>query len=215
MTSIFNLKVNTRNSLGSSNSRRIRKSGQIPAIIYNKNGANSNIVVDGKIFERQYFKGNIFTTPANIELDGKALTIIAHKIELNPVTDRPDHIDFVPLNKNETAKIKTKLNFINKDKSSGLKKGGFLHIVLRKIDVLCTPDLIPDSVDVDVASLKVGDKIWSQNLKLPEGVKLFKKTKFLIASIIGRGTKDDDEDKAESAVVATEGSAVVAGTNKK
>jgi len=199
MTS-FNLKANLRTTLGSSDSRRIRKAGQVPAVIYNKGSENLNIVIDGKDFEHQYFKGNIFTTVANIELDGKKLQAVVHKIELNPVTDKPEHVDFFQFDKGATVKVKAKLNFINKDKSIGLKRGGFLHVVLRKVEILCSPDLIPETIDVDTATLRVGAKVRSQDLQLPEGVKLAQKNGFIVASIIGRGSKDDD--KAEGAEVA-------------
>ncbi len=200
MTSNFNLKANLRTTLGSSDSRRVRKAGQVPAVIYNNNGENLNIAVDGKDFEHQYFKGNILTTIADIELDGKKLQVIARKVDLNPVTDKPEHIDFAQFNKDATVKVKTRLNFINKDRSIGLKRGGFLHVVLRKLEILCNPNSIPESIDIDVAALRVGDKIRSKDLQLPEGVKLVQKNAFTVASIIGRGSKEDD--KAETAVEA-------------
>jgi large subunit ribosomal protein L25 len=193
MTPIFNLKANTRNNLGSGNSRRFRKAGQIPAVICNKKSKNLNIVIDTKEFERQYFKGNILTTITHIDLDGKTLKVIPHKIELNPVTDKPEHVDFVTFDDGQTIKTKPKLNFINKDKSIGLKRGGFLHVALREIEVLCSSDLVVNSIDVDVITLKVGDKIRSKDLQLPDGFKFVQKDGFLVASIIGRGTKDEDE----------------------
>jgi large subunit ribosomal protein L25 len=205
MTSTFNLKANLRTTLGSSDSRRIRKAGQVPAVIYNKGSENLNIVVDSRDFEHQYFKGNVFTTVAHIELNGKKLQAIARKVELNPVTDKPEHVDFVQFDKGATVKVQAKLNFINKDKSVGLKRGGFLHVVLRKIEILCNPDLIPDSIDIDTATLRVGSKIRTGDLQLPENVKLSGKPDSLVASIIGRGSKDDD--KADT---TTEGAAPAA-----
>ncbi len=202
MTS-FNLKANLRTTLGSSDSRRIRKAGQVPAVIYNKGSENLNIVIDSKDFEHQYFKGNVFTTVAHIELGGKKIQAVVHKIELNPVTDKPEHVDFVQFDKGATVKVKAKLNFINKDKSLGLKRGGFLHVVLRKVEILCSPDSIPETIDVDTAALRVGSKVRSQDLQLPKGAKLAQKNDFIVASIIGRGSKDDDKvEGAEGAAAA-------------
>jgi len=203
MTPIFSLKANPRTNLGSNDSRRVRKAGKIPAVIYNKNGENLNIVVDAKDFEYQYFKGNVLTTIVHIDLAGKNFKAISRKIELNPVTDKPEHIDFIRFNDGEAIKSKPKLNFVNKDKSIGLKRGGFLHIVLRNVEVICDSNIIPNSIDVDVAALRVGDKIRGKDLHLPDGVRLARKDDFLVASIIGRGSKDDE-------VTTVDGSAVTA-----
>ena len=216
MTPIFNLKANLRTNLGSSDSRRVRKSGQIPAVIYHKNNKNLNVVVDAKDFEYQYFRGNVLSTVAHIDLAGETFKAISRKIELNPVTDKPEHIDFVRFNDGEVIKAKSKLNFINKDKSTGLKRGGFLHIVLREIEILCDSNTIPNTIDIDASVLKVGDKIRSQNLQLPDGVKLAKKGDFLIASIIGRGTKDEEATATDgTATTPTADSKAPASADKK
>jgi len=207
MIPIFNLKANLRTNLGSSDSRRVRKAGQIPAVIYGKNGQNLNIVVDAKDFEYQYFRGNILTTIAHLDLAGEKFKAISRKIELNPVTDKPEHVDFIRFNDGETIKSKPKLNFINKDKSIGLKKGGFLHIILRNLEVLCDSNTIPNSIDVDVSVLRVGDKIRGKDLQLPDGVKLAKKDDFLVASIIGRGTKDEEVATADGTTAITSATA--------
>ena len=101
---------------------------------------------------------------------------------------------------NKLIKAQPKIKFINQDKSPGLKKGGFLHIVARKLDVLCNNEKsIPDFIEADVQPLHVGSKFRANNLTLPEGVKLLKKGNFLIASIIGRGKSDDDKSATATA----------------
>lgn len=199
MTSNFNLKADLRQSLGSADSRRIRKAGKIPAIVLGSNGQNLNIVVDAKEFEHQYFKGNVQTTKAEIELDGKKISAIAHKIELDPVSDRPIHVDFLPVEKNKQVKAHVKLKFTGQDKSPGIKRGGFLHVVARKVTVLCSADVIPDSIEVDISSAKVGIKIRNEDLKLPSGVNLANKGSGLIASMLGRASKEEEEKAATPA----------------
>jgi large subunit ribosomal protein L25 len=209
--SSFNLKAAVRADIGTTDSKRIRRAGQTPAVIYGKNGNNTNIAVETKELERQYFKGNIFTNVVELELDGKKLQTIAHKIDLHPVSDKPTHIDFVQFAKGEEVKVKTRIKFINHEKSLGLKRGGFLHTVLRKVEVVCKADEIPHEIEVDLSGLVVGDKIRSDVLTLPNGVKLAKKSSFLIASLVGRGGKAT-EDGAES-TEAGEGEAE--GENKE
>jgi large subunit ribosomal protein L25 len=189
----FILNAQKREILGKREARRIKTVGKIPAIIYSKNG-NINISVDGKEFNHEYFKGIALTSIAEIKLDGKQIKVIAHKIELDPVTDFPVHIDFMNCEESTEIRAKPKINFINQDKSPGLKRGGFLHVVLRRVEVICKDStILIDKIDVDTASMYVGQKIKSSNLKLPEGVSLAKKGDFLIASIIGRGGKSEEE----------------------
>lgn len=214
MTIGFNLKANARTKVGSAESRKIRSSGHLPAVILTKDG-NLNISIVAKDLEHQYHKGNLLTTITEIEVDGKKIKALPHKIELDPVTDRPIHVDFVEVVKDKPVKAQVKLVFANKEKSPGLKKGGFLHIVLRKIAVFCSADAIPETIEIDVGATQVGSKIRSENLKLPNGVKVADKSNFLVASIIGRGSKDDEEDKPTATTAdATAGASAPAGDAK-
>lgn len=214
MTTNFDLKADLRKNLGSSDSRRIRKSGQIPATISAKGGESIHIIVGSKDLEHEYYKGNLFTTVVNIDLDGKKIKAITRKIDLNPVTDRPAHIDFVKFEKDEKVKSKVKVEFTNKEKSPGIKKGGFLHIVLRKVELICDPNSIPTTIQVDIGALSVGSKIRSMDLKLPDGVTLAKNKNFIIASIIGRGSKADEEEAKAAAPAEGAAAAPKAGAAK-
>lgn len=196
--SSFQLKAQKREKLGSNEARRIKNSGRIPAVIFSKNG-NLNISFDAREFEIEYFKGSIQTRVVEVDLGDKKIRAIANKIELDPVSDRPIHIDFLNCDEAKAIKAHAKLSYVGQDKSPGLKKGGVLHIVARKIELVCENEkVIPEKVEVDISSLHVGNKIRSGNLKLPAGVKLAKKGNFLIASIIGRG-KSEEEGAAAAA----------------
>ncbi len=192
----FVLNAQKREILGKRESRRIKNSGKIPAIIYSKSG-NINISLDDKEFCHQYFKGGALTSVAEINLDNKKIKAVAHKIDLDPVTDHPIHIDFIICEEKKDIRFKPRLDFINQDKSSGLKKGGFLHVVLRRVEAVCKDSkFIVDKIDVDTSSMQVGHKVKASNLVLPEGVSLLKKNDFSIASIIGRGSKSEDDSTA-------------------
>ncbi len=210
MTSNFNLKAHSRNTLGSADSRRARKAGVIPAVIHTKDGSNLNITVDAKDFEHQYLKGNVLTTSVQIDLDGKKISAITHKVEVDPVTDRPIHVDFIPFEKNQKIKVQAKVKFVGQDKSPGIKRGGFLHVVLRRVSILCNSNSIPEAIEVDISSSRVGAKIRSESLKLPEGAEFAKKNNFIVASILGRGSKEDDDKAA-----AAEGGAAPAAAGAK
>ena len=196
------LKAEVREQTGSLASKKIKREGLIPAVIYSKE-KNINITLNSRDFEQQFFKGVTLTSVIDLEIGGKKTRVIAHKIDLDPVSDRPVHIDFMLCQDNKPIRAKPKIKFLNQDKSPGLKKGGFLHIVARSLEVLCEGEKsIPQFIEADVGTLHVGSKFRAENLKLPSGVKLLKKGNFLIASIIGRG-KSEEEKVVTTATTAT------------
>lgn len=206
------LKAEKRENLGSLQAKKIKRSGRIPAVIYSKDG-NINLSLNTREFEVEYFKGNSKSSVIELDLDGKKIKVIAHTIDLDPVSDRPVHVDFLICGKTG-IKAQPKLNFINKDKSIGLKRGGFLHVALRKVTVICdSQEAVPASIDVDVSSLQSGDKIRGADLNLPKGVKVASKKSFLIASIIGRAGKAEEETPEASA--STEAAPAAAEADKK
>jgi large subunit ribosomal protein L25 len=187
------LKAEVREQVGSLASKKIKRQGLIPAVIYSKD-KNINISLNSRDFEQQFFKGVTLTSVIDLEIGGKKTRVIAHKIDLDPVSDRPVHIDFMLCENNKPIRAKPKINFSNQDKSPGLKKGGFLHIVARSLEVLCEGEKsIPQFIEADVSSMHVGNKFRAENLKLPSGVTLLKKGNFLIASIIGRGKSEEEK----------------------
>lgn len=199
------IKAEKREKAGSAEARRVRAKGYIPAIIYLKDG-NVNLSVNGREFEKEYFKNNIFTSVIELDLDGKKTKVIAHKVDTDPVTDRPSHIDFLSCDKGSEVIAKPRLIFTNKDKSPGIKKGGVLHINLRRVEVKCTKE-VPQTIEVSVSGLHLGAKIRCDSLDLPQGVSLTKKSDALIASIIGRGKSDTDtpESSADGQATAVSG----------
>ncbi|MBU6338555.1 MAG: 50S ribosomal protein L25/general stress protein Ctc [Rickettsiales bacterium] len=204
------LKAEKREKLGSIASKKIKQAGKIPAVIYQA-GGNVNVAIDAREFEMEYFKGNAKTSVIELEISGKKTKVIAHKIDLDPVSDRPTHVDFLNCEESKTVKAQPKLKFINQDKSPGLKKGGFLHIVLRKVAVICdSVNNIPTVIEINVGAMQVGQKIRGKDLVLPAGVSLAKNDSFLVASIIGRASKSEEETAAAASATPAAGAAAPA-----
>lgn len=185
----ISLKAEKREQTGSAAAKKIKRSGQIPAIIYSKNG-NINISVSAHDFGREYSKGAIQTTVIELELGGKKIKAIAHKIQLDVVTDSPTHIDFFNCEETKGVISKPKLIFVNQDKSPGIKKGGFLHVVLRRAEVVSVKEVASEII-IEAGNLHIGSKVRANDVTLPEGVKFTKKGNFLIASITGRGKSEE------------------------
>ena len=160
------LKAEVREQVGSLASKKIKRQGLIPAVIYSKE-KNINISLNSRDFEHQFFKGVTLTSVIDLEIGNKKTRVIAHKIDLDPVSDRPVHIDFMLCENNKPIRAKPKINFSNQDKSPGLKKGGFLHIVARSLEVFCEGEKsIPQFIEADVGSMHVGNKFRAEKTSL-------------------------------------------------
>ncbi len=204
-------KAELREKMGSSEARRIKAKNLIPAVIYGKNTKNINISVSRKEFEYEYQKGNIKTSVISLQLGNEVIKTTIGEIEVHPVSDSAIHINFLPCVENKEILAQPAIVFENREKSPGLKKGGFLHIVLRRAKVFCADEAnIPNEIKVDVGSMHMGEKIRANNVVLPQGVRFANRDNFLIGSIIGRGKSDE-----EKAPVAAEATAAPAASAAK
>jgi large subunit ribosomal protein L25 len=210
----ISLKAEKREQIGSAAAKKIKRAGLIPAVIYSNKGENTNISVSAHDFGREYFKGNILASIIELDLNGKKTKVIAHKVELDPVSDQPVHIDFFNCSETKGVIAKPKLTFINKEKSPGIKKGGFLHVVLRKAEVTCANQNVPSEIIIEADSLHIGSKVRANDITLPEGVKFTDKSNFLIASITGRGKSDEETPAAGAAGTPAAGAAPAADAKK-
>lgn len=206
MVEFLTLNGSIRKDLGSSNTNRLRKEGYTPAVIYGTNGSdNLYISIAKKDFDKEYLKGNIETKPIELTVDGKKYQVLTYQIDIDPLTDLPRHIDFINIKDKKEVKVYVPVNFIGKEKAPGLKRGGFLNILKRKIQLYVDPMNIPASIDVYVDTMHIGSKIKINDIKLPDNVKVVDKTNFNIVTVTGRGKSTDDA--APQAAATTEAAA--------
>ena len=192
MVNFLTLNGSIRKDLGSANTNRLRKEGLIPAVIYGNKGAeNIYLSVAKKDFDKEYLKGNIQIRPIELNLDGKKYKVLTYQIDLDPITDLPRHIDFIDFEGRKEVKVYIPVNFLGREKSPGVKKGGFLNILKRKIQCYVDPMNIPSIIDVNVSTMHIGDKKKINDITLPEGIKAVDKTNFNICTITGRGKSTD------------------------
>jgi large subunit ribosomal protein L25 len=194
MSKIIKLDGNIRTEMGSSATKRLRREGRLPAVIYS-NDASKNICIDVDIraFEKEAESGGITTKIFEINTPKKTFKLVISEVDYDPISDRVRHIDFISLEGKKEVKIFAPIVFLNKDKSPGLKKGGFLNILKRKLHLLCEINSIPDVIEIDIANLRLKQAIRSLETKLPKGVSFVDKKDFMIANITGRGKKDDGD----------------------
>ncbi len=215
MVNFLTLNGSIRKDLGSANTNRLRKEGFIPAVIYGNNGEeNIYISVSKRDFDKEYLKGAIEIRPIELDVDGKKYKVLTYQIDLDPVSDLPRHIDFINIEGKKEVKVYIPVSFVGREKSPGVKKGGFLNILKRKIQFYVDPMNIPASIEAVVSSMHIGDKIKINDIKLPAGIRPVDKTNFNICSITGRG-KSTTDDVAPAAADAAAPAAAPAADAKK
>jgi large subunit ribosomal protein L25 len=199
MSNIQELKVEAREGRGKGPAYQARIKGLIPAIIYGGTTEPQTINVDARTLERHVEAGHFLTTLFNLDIAGKKTRAIPRAVQLDPVTDRPVHVDFLRLAEGGTVKLEIPVHFHGQDVSPGLKKGGVLNIVRHAINLICPADSIPNTIDVDVSTLDIMGTVHIDDLNLPKGVKpVIKGRDFTVCSIVA-STSVKEEQKAAAA----------------
>lgn len=210
MTEMVKFSGELRESTGTGAARALRNAGMIPAVIYGGNEAAQSIAIGLKEFNKEYQKGSIKTKLIELNINGKSMLALPKVIDLHPVTDLPDHIDFLRVDKDTTVRVLVNVKVTNEDKSIGVKKGGIVNIVHRSILFECHPGKIPNHIEVDVGSLDIGHNVHINDIKLPEGVKPVDSTNFTVVSVMGRASEDESKSAASAEAAAPAASAPAA-----
>jgi large subunit ribosomal protein L25 len=160
--------IRNTNTKGEVNSLRIN--GNVPAVVYGGSEKNQKIFLSKKNIKNLIEKENFLSNIISINLDGKSENVLPKEIAWDPITDEPIHIDFLRIIKGAKVILQIPVKFINIEKSPGLKRGGVLNIVRRKVELKCPAENIPTELIVDLDNLDIGASIKISSIKLPENV---------------------------------------------
>ena len=160
--------IRNTNTKGEVNSLRIN--GNVPAVVYGGSEKNQKIYLSKKNIKNLIEKENFLSNIISINLDGKSENVLPKEIVWDPITDEPIHIDFLRIVKGAKVILEIPVKFINIEKSPGLKRGGVLNIVRRKVELKCPAENIPTELVVDLDNLDIGSSIKISSIKLPENV---------------------------------------------
>jgi large subunit ribosomal protein L25 len=177
----------------------IRNSGDVPAIIYGGKEENQKITVSKKILksliERENFLSNILT----LNLNGKTQNVLPREVKYHIISDEPTHVDFLRVLPGVKIKIEVPVNFINHDKSPGLKRGGVLNIVRRKVELKCPSEKIPENLTIDLEGVDIGESFKISSIKLDsEVVPTIQGRDFVIATLAAPTVMKEPEKPAET-----------------
>src|SRR5258705_13073971 len=149
------MKATARPKAGKGAARAVRRSGKVPGVIYGDNKGPLAISVDHAELKQRIYAGRFLTTIYELELDGARQRVIPRDFQLDPVKDLPVHVDFLRLGEGAQIRVRIPVHIINTDQSPGVKRGGAVNIVTHAVEVVCSADDIPDSIDVDISGLEI------------------------------------------------------------
>ena len=167
---MINLKAIKRESLSSGSNNKLRAQGLIPAVLYGGKNPNLNISVSKKDVSTLIGSETFLSKVLEISLDGKKEKVIPRDVAYHVVSDEPIHIDFMRIVSGKKIVLEIPVKFINHPDSPGLKRGGVLNIVRRKVELRCPAENIPDEIVVDLTGTEIGTSIKISSVKLPESV---------------------------------------------
>ncbi len=190
----------------------LRSKGNVPGIVYGGEQPNEKISITTKELKNLINKENFLSNVISISLDGKEEKVLTRNIAFDTVTDEPIHFDLMRIVKGGKIILEIPVKFINNELSPGLKRGGVLNIVRRKVELRCPAENIPTELVVDLEGLDIGTSIKISSINLPENVTpTIQGRDFVIATVAAPTVVKEPEKPAETAEgEATEGAEAAA-----
>ena len=195
-----------REAQGTGASRRLRRAGTVPGIVYGGGKEAVSIELNHKELFLQFRHEAFHASILNLNLDGKKEQVLLRDYQMHPVRSEIQHIDFQRISATEKIHVKVPFHFINQEVAPGVKLAhGIVNHVMTEADVSCLPKNLPEFIEVDLATLEAGHSIHLSEIKLPKGVdfvQLAHGEDAAVASIpVPRGgaTAEEEEAPAEPA----------------
>ena len=185
----------------------LRNSGNVPAIIYGGSLNNEKVFISKKLLKNLLDKENFLSNILSLNIDGKLQNVLPREIKYHVLSDEPIHVDFLRVVPGVKIRIEVPVQFINHEKSPGLKRGGVLNIVRRKVELKCPSEKIPENLIIDLDGVDIGESFKISSINLEENVvPTIQGRDFVIATLAAPTVMKEPEKPAEAeAAEGTEG----------
>lgn len=211
MSKQYAVKAEKRERAGKGIARALRREGKLPGVIYGDSKAPVLIAFNANDIQKEWIKGNMYTHLCELNVDGEKNLVLARDVQLHPVTDFVEHVDFLRVSPKTTLQVSVPVHFMNHESCPGIKEKGVLTVAHHSIDMICRATEIPEAIEVDLTPFKVNETITISRIKLPAGAKpVDGNPEFALASIIPPKTSKADE-AAAAATAAAAPAAAAAG----
>ncbi|CUA81765.1 ribosomal protein L25, Ctc-form [Gulbenkiania indica] len=197
----YELNAAKREEMGTGASRRLRRAGKLPGVIYGANQDAQSIVLEHNPVFYALKEEGFHTGILTLVIDGAKQPVLLRDFQMHPYKQQVMHIDFQRVDANEKMHVKVPLHFVNADVSPAVKlQGGLVSHVMTEVDVRALPGQLPSFIEVDLSGLKAGQSLHLSDLKLPEGVEitaLLRGENSTVAAASGHGPAGEEEAAAE------------------
>ena len=198
---MINIKASKRDKSSTGYTNKLRLDGFIPAILYGGKNANEKISIAKKDLKNFIQNESFLSTVFEIDLEGKREKVLPRDVAYHVTTNEPIHLDLMRIVSGTKIAIEIPVKFINNDDSPGLKRGGVLNIVRRKVELRCPADSIPEDITIDLAGTDIGTSIKISSVKLPENVTpVIVDRDFVIATVAAPTIIKEPEKPAEGEI---------------
>jgi len=203
MADVTSLPARARDRAGKGAARSTRRAGLVPGVIYGNKETPVLIALEPRHLEPQVKKEGFFTRMFDLDIDGKKHRVLPRDVQFHPVSDRPEHVDFLRVSASTRVSVAVPVRFINEAAAPGIKKGGVLNIVRHTIDLVCQADKIPSTITIDLTGRDIGDSIHISHIPLPEGVQpQIRDRDFTIATVAAPTVQAEEAPVAAAAAAA-------------
>jgi|TARA_Y100000022_G_scaffold169350_1_gene154883 large subunit ribosomal protein L25 len=203
-----NLEANLRSETSRGKNNILRKQGMVPGILYGGEEKNELISISKKQLKVLLDQENFLSNVLKIKIKDKEINVLPREVAFDVVTDEPIHIDFLRMVAGRKIILEIPVRFINNELSPGLKRGGVLNIVRRKVELKCPTEKIPNELVVDLEGLDIGASIKISAINLPENVTpTITGRDFVIATVAAPTIVKEPEKPAEETAEGAEASA--------
>ena len=194
------LNVEVREKAGTGAARASRRAGNVPGVLYGGPRGPVSIEAPRRELDKALRSGKFVAHMVTLSYKGETQPVIPKAIHYHPVTDEPLHFDLYRVEEDAMIDVDVPVRFLNQETCPGLKKGGALNIVRHTVSLKVLAGNIPEEITVDLATADIGEVIHISNISLPAGAKpTISDRDFTIATIVGRGGKQDQDDGGEGA----------------
>jgi large subunit ribosomal protein L25 len=204
MSEELSIEVQPRDQIGSGAARRLRREGIVPAVVYGGGRDTVPISVDSRVLRDLFREAGSDNAVFVLKLaggSGKKRHCMVHEIEVDPITRKILHIDFLRIDLTEKVKVMVQIELTGVP--AGVRnEGGILDTVLREVEVECLPTVIPRHLEADVTELNIGQHVEAGELVLPEGVVLLEDPHRVLASVVAPRLPEEEEEDEDALIEA-------------
>lgn len=212
MATSASLKASPREGTGKGSSRKMRTSGRVPAVIYGRGETTRLLSVDAHELEILFSRIHVENTVIEVSIEGEAQPVkaLVREVQKHVVRDDVLHFDLYQIHAGEKVSVEIPIRLLGA--APGVKLGGILQHALNEIEVRCLPDAIPETIDIDISGLDIGDSIHVRDITPPEGVEFQVDADRTVCSVMAPAVQAADE--AEAPVEPTTAEPEVIGKGK-